>query len=114
MSHIPASKMPHAKPHADHDEHDEHAPAASTPDTSAPPKPSKGEDHAEPAPAPGTKPAPVGAGSSLPFIAIAAVGAVAIGGIVAALALRHPEPASKPAKPGDKRKGRGRKGRDEA
>lgn len=97
MSHIPASKMPHAKPHDDHAAEDHpqdghaHADAATPPLTPAPEiKP------AADAPPPPAKPKP--AGSSVPYVAIAAVGALAIGGIVAALALRPSEPPRKPAK----------------
>ena len=106
MSHIPASKMPHAKPH----EHDEHAPAAeaaSDASGDAASAPLTGGPEIKPAPAKG-KPADAGA-SRTPYVAIAAVGAIAIGGIVAALALRRPEPPHKGGK--SKTKGRGRKGR---
>ena len=96
MSHIPASKMPHAKAHDEHDSPPEGDAAGAKPLTDGPeikPAPApKGGDHAT---------------SAVPYVAIATVGALAIGGIVAALALRRPEPPHKGGK--GKPKGRGRK-----
>ena len=98
MSHIPASKMPHAKAHDEHAGSPEHDPSDGKPLTDGPeikpasPAPKKGGDHAT---------------SAVPYVAIATVGALAIGGIVAALALRRPEPPHKGVK--GKLKGRGRK-----
>ncbi|WP_375381301.1 hypothetical protein [uncultured Sphingomonas sp.] len=114
MSHIPASKMPHAKAH---DEHDENArpsepgtSGANASDAPSDAKPLTDGPEIKPAAAPVPKKSGDHATSAVPYVAIATVGALAIGGIVAALALRRPEPPHKGGKA--KSKGRGRKNRD--
>ncbi|WP_174296880.1 hypothetical protein [Sphingomonas bacterium] len=100
MSHIPASAMPHAKAHDDHPDAADpqslssspapQSPSASQSPFASPAQPAPAEPSPEAASPP--KDAGPGAGSSLPYGTIAAVGALAIGGIVAALALRRSDP----------------------
>ncbi len=98
MSHIPASKMPHAKAHDEHAKtSNPEASAANASDTPADAKPLTDGPEIKPAP-PAPKKGGDHATNTVPYVAIAALGALTIGGIVAALALRRPEPPHKDGK----------------
>lgn len=114
MSHIPASAMPHAKPHEDGEAT---APLSTPAEATEPGTPADAapteigpKDIVPTAPSEPGSPATSGTqprgGSTGPLLAIA-VGLLAVGGIAAALTLRGP---AKPGK-GGKRKAKRRQGK---